>query len=853
MLNVGRRSFLVGIVSLAAIFLLVGLLFAAYHYLGESGKYLPEQAGISSTDLANNTVNDVANATNNNNNKRTFVGSGECASCHQEQYQNWQQSHHRHAFADADSNSVQGDFSAVSVEYTDGIAVFDTQPRSGNGGDSEGEGESKSKSPAYQITLTTNDQMQVYPVRYTLGHYPLQQYLLETTPGNLQVFALAWDARPKADGGQRWMELQAGESASEDNPFHWRHYFQNWNSQCASCHSTDFAKGYQLAADGQAATFNSSWSETGVTCESCHGPASQHINWANLDDAAQLKKADKGLLRKFDKAPSWQFKEGQAIASADPLATTKKHSALDSCASCHSLRHPLSAAAYDTVNSAWENHFDPSLVQEPLYFADGQIREEVFVYGSFSQSKMHNAGVSCMNCHDVHSGQVKDFDGQNIARQENDAVCSQCHRADVFAVSSHHHHPIESEAARCVTCHMPERTYMQVDPRRDHSFQRPSPALSQLAGTPNVCTDCHNDQSNQWAAANIDSWHKADNKPERLMDFADWQLQSLQLNTRLQAVPANQTSANKASDPQQSLSAEISESEQQRYRLLEAKQTPAMKKVMLLGSMPISNAQAYQAVIARLSDKTVVVRLAAIERLSVFDASAREDLLTPLLDDPIKSVRLAATLGLADLLDNGFKQRLLLKQRVGQFIATYQKHEDLLASQLKLAAIYRYTGRLSLAAQSYQKALKLVPNFVPAMVNLADIYRLQQQDNNAEQILLDAISAASQAARFILREQSSPTDGTEARGDSAYTSALAQQATAEYALGLLYARVKNYQLASKHLQSASVLDPQNGQYFYGYLLTLDALGQRLAAIKLLQASPLTAGNDQLGQLLVAWR
>ena len=773
-----------------------------------------------------------------------FVGSETCSSCHQAEHQGWQQSHHSQAFAPANAESVLGDFSTVSVNYSDGIAVFEQQQI-----------DSKTQ---YQIRLkpfssdTTDSTEQIYPVVYTLGVFPLQQYILETHPGNYQVFAVAWDARQVEQGGQRWMDLST--SSATDKTLHWRQYFQNWNSQCASCHTTNFETNAAFATKTQAhftdnadshnsPTFNSTWSEPAVSCESCHGPASGHLQWA--DNKENNEHVSKGLVRQLATEDYWQFVADEPIAQRltsnnDAMAMP----VIDGCANCHSLRQPISTQSHESTQTDWLNNFEPTRVREPLYFADGQIREEDFVYGSFTQSKMAHAGVTCLNCHDAHSGQVKGYDAEQPALPSNDGVCAQCHRADVFAVETHHHHPLESESARCVSCHMPERTYMGVDERRDHSFQIPSPALSQLLDTPNVCTECHNNHSDAWAAEKIEAWQAAlpvvDNDE---MDFADWLLAFSRLNNRL--AQANTDNA----DVTQFMSA-LTALENKRYTLLASTKTPAMKKSMLLDTMPINRQQAFDALVLRLSDDDVVVRLSAISIIRNFDISYRQQLLMPLLKDPIKSVRFAATLALADLLttpqfisqQNNRKNKRLLKENVRQFIEAYEYHGDLLGSQMTLADINRQMKDWNAVVIAYQRALQLVPSYVPALVNLADVYRLQQADNKAEPLLLKAIAVTAENARQAINDP----------GDI-YTLALQQQASVEYALGLLYARAKNYSKAIVPLDNAVQLSPANADYFYAFLLMLDALGERNKALELLKRSPITPNNEQLAALLGQWQ
>ena len=786
-------------------------------------------------------------ATNKITESAHFVGSETCTSCHQSQHQGWQQSHHSKAFAPASVDSVVGDFSSVSFNYSDGIAVFEQQQIADK--------------TQYQIRLQesssdssdNSDALEnIYPVVYTLGVFPLQQYILETHPGNYQVFAVAWDAREAEQGGQRWMDLST--SSATDKTLHWRQYFQNWNSQCASCHTTNFETNAAFAtntlvnvtdnADSHnSPAFSSTWSEPAVSCESCHGPAGRHLQWA--DNKENNEYVSKGLVRQLATEDYWQFVDDEPIARR--LTSNNDATAMpviDGCANCHSLRQPISTQSHESTQTNWLNNFEPTRVREPLYFADGQIREEDFVYGSFLQSKMSHAGVTCLNCHDAHSGLVKGYDAQQLALPSNDGVCAQCHRADVFAVESHHHHPVESESARCVSCHMPERIYMGVDARRDHSFQIPSPALSQLLDTPNVCTDCHNNNSDVWAAEKIEAWRAAspvlDNDE---MDFADWLLAFSRLNNRLaQASTDNE-------DTTQLMSA-LTALENKRYTLLASTKTPAMKKSMLLDSMPINHQQAFDALVLRLSDNDVVVRLAAISIIRNFDISHRQQLLMPLLKDPIKSVRFAATLALADLLatpqfisqQNNRKNKRLLKENVRQFIEAYEHHGDLLGSQMTLADINRQMKNWDAVVIAYQRALQLVPSYVPALVNLADIYRLQQADNKAEPLLLKAIAVTAENARQAINDP----------GDI-YAFALQQQASVEYALGLLYARAKNYSKAIVPLDNAVQLSPANTDYFYASLLMLDALGERSKALELLRQSALTQNNEQLTALLGQWQ
>jgi predicted CXXCH cytochrome family protein len=136
-------------------------------------------------------------------------------------------------------------------------------------------------------------------------------------------------------------------------------------------------------------------------------------------------------------------------------------------------------------------------VSRGLYFADGQMQDEVYNYGSFKQSRMFAAGVTCSDCHDPHSAALKG---------PVDDLCAQCHTPAKYQTAAHRHHAEVKPALTCASCHMPVRTYMAIDRRHDHGFRIPRPDLSVQLGTPNACNDCHQDKSADWAAEKVSSW-----------------------------------------------------------------------------------------------------------------------------------------------------------------------------------------------------------------------------------------------------------------------------------------------------------------------------------------------------------
>ncbi|WP_171211455.1 cytochrome c3 family protein [Ruegeria sp. HKCCA5426] len=386
----------------------------------------------------------------------SYVGSDKCVECHKAEADAWAKSHHALAWNEADAGHVVADFDGTRFEH-DGMSV------------------EFSSDDTLRARVTEKDGVATkYDVHSVVGIAPLQQYLFETEQGRLQSFDVVWDTEQK-----RWFHLYPDQDLPPDDGLHWTGPYKNWNARCAECHATAFEKNY----DAQTRIYTSIQSEIGVGCEACHGPGSAHIDWTNGQSVG-------GDLTEYGFTTDWG--SGQTEAE------------IQQCAGCHSRReahgdgNPLPGTPYhDAYNLA--------VLRPGLYHPDGQILDEVYVYGSFLQSKMYAQGVGCMDCHEPHSATL---------RAEGNGVCTQCHSpagnsrfptltAKEYDAPDHHHHPDGSDGAQCKSCHMIERVYMGVDGRRDHSFRIPRPDLG--LGE-DACTDCHKDEDQEWAATQIEAW-----------------------------------------------------------------------------------------------------------------------------------------------------------------------------------------------------------------------------------------------------------------------------------------------------------------------------------------------------------
>jgi predicted CXXCH cytochrome family protein len=675
---------------------------------------------------------------------RYYVGAAACAGCHAKEYASWLGSQHQLAMQHANSKSVLGDFNHATFAYSGVTSTFFTR-----GG-------------RYFVNTDGPDgKLHDYPVAYTFGVTPLQQYLIPFPDGRLQALSIAWDARPKERGGQRWFHLYPGQNIKAGDRLHWTGIDQNWNYQCADCHSTHLLKGF----DGATNTFRTTWSEISVSCESCHGPGSQHLVWSRKQGKWQ-QAADKGLSIHFDerRGVRWSRTTGQATAQRSAPRTSNLE--IEACAHCHARRGQLTD--HETQGRPLGDSYRPALLDEDLYWPDGQMRGEVYNYASFLQSKMHAMGVTCSDCHDPHTLQL---------RAPGNLVCAQCHDPARFDTVAHSHHPPGTAGSQCAACHMPTSVYMQVDSRHDHSLRIPRPDRTLTLGTPNACNQCHKDRTAQWAVARTREWVAQPAPGYQSFAEALYAGQHATANGRslLQSV---------AGDSQQAAIARASAA-----ALLSRYPGPRTTEILH----------------GALRDPDPLVRAAAVDALAGEAPEQRLRWLLPLTDDPVRSVRIAAAQALAGATADGAsaQERAALEHATNDFLAAQAFNADRPEAHGSLGVYYALSGQHERAAGELRKALAIDPDFVPASVNLADLYRAGGDEAQAESVLRAALRRAG------------------------------QDASLHYALGLSLARQRRSAEAVDELQRAEALAPEQSRYAYVYGVALHSGGQVAQGLEVL--------------------
>ena len=397
-----------------------------------------------------------------------YVGSEACRTCHEEVFARWQGSHHALAWSEPGEATVRGDFDGATHEHEGEKSRF-----------------SVANGDYWIATERPDGERTRYKVHSVAGIAPLQQYLLETAEGQLQAYDVAWDAEQ-----ERWYHLYPELDLTPGDGLHWTGPYKNWNARCAACHATGYLKNY----DPRSGRYLSTQAEIGVGCEACHGPGEAHLAWTE----GKAIEAWPGVTA-----------EGFTI---DLGASAERE--IQQCAGCHSRREAL-VEGNPLPGTPYHDAYRLALLRDGLYHADGTILDEVYVYGSFLQSKMYAKGVRCSDCHEVHSAGL---------RVEGNGLCAQCHspagnpefpslRKALYDDPAHHFHEPGTAGAQCKNCHMVERVYMGIDGRRDHSFRVPRPDLAAETGAPDACTDCHSDRTPGWAAQQIAAWHAREPAP----------------------------------------------------------------------------------------------------------------------------------------------------------------------------------------------------------------------------------------------------------------------------------------------------------------------------------------------------
>jgi len=651
-----------------------------------------------------------------------YAGSESCRECHPSEYDLWLPSNHRLAERNIDPAIDREAFDPPhSIRHASQIS------------------EARIQNGQYQlVTLGFGNRREAYPLERVIGNDPLRQFLVPRPKGKYQVTELAWDPHAK-----EWFDVYGDEDRKPGEWGHWTGRGMNWNSMCACCHNTRLRKKYHEADD----SYSTVYAEMGVGCEACHGPSRDHVLWQ----------------RKHPNAP-----EGSDPTLKALHLTTNQW--VHTCGSCHVRRGDLTGD-FVPGDSFFDHYILITVDASDIYYPDGQVHEEDYEFAAFLGSKMYNAGVSCLDCHDPHRAKPL-YEGTD--------QCMRCHNgsytnAPIIDPDAHAFHEPNTPGYDCKDCHMPITVYMARHRRHDHGFTIPDPLLTIQFGIPNACNRCHTNETAQWSLEWVNKWYGKEKMQRRTRERAQWIARARQGDTN--SIP-------------------------HLLRLLKEESYPYWRAALVTMLSPwIDQPQVKEAVLAATKDPHPLVREKAWYALEPLVGEIRDPVVRSnawqALHDPIRCVRVAAAWALKAELD-------LESQAAKELLHMLQYSADQPAGLLHRATFLVHRGKLKEAIQDLETAVRWDPFSAPLRHELAVLYDMAGRPQDALKQMEEACRLAPQNVEF------------------------------RYRLALVWAEVGNIQKTVEILRQVVQLDPHHPRAWYNLGLALNQLGDAEGALDALE-------------------
>jgi tetratricopeptide (TPR) repeat protein len=687
----------------------------------------------------------------------TYAGSVSCLECHEKFYKLWASSRHGLAMQPYSRDLALKELTPQHTEISIGKHGYRADLQRG-------------------VVVESGPQgRKSYPIDHVLGGKNVYYFLTRLDKGRLQTLPIAYDVNKR-----EWFDTAASgvrhvPGGEPGQPIDWRDSSYTFNTACHSCHVSQLSTNYDLATD----TYQTTWIEPGINCETCHGPSSEHNRIAKA-------------------TPKGQPLPDPRIIRTKTMTTAQRN---DLCSPCHAKGSPLTLA-YGPEDRFYD-HFDLATLEDPDFYPDGRDLGENYTLTSWSMSPCAQSGqIDCMHCH-TSSGRYR-FKKENF----NNA-CIPCHEDKVKDPSAHSRHQPESEGSKCVSCHMPMTSFARMN-RSDHSMRPPTPAATMAFQSPNACNLCHQDQDAAWADQLVRAWRTRDYqapllKRAALIDAArkrDW--------TKLPEMIAYIGDAEHDAVFAASL-----------IRLIPPTQDPKLQEALLVAA----------------NDPSPLVRGAAVQALGLAPTPENLQTLVTAAADEYRLVRIRAAAGLAafpKLAAPAYAGQL--KKADTEYLASITARPDQWTSHYNLGNDRLGRGELQSAVASYRTALELDPQAIMPMVNMAMAHARLGENDKAENALKKALALApdNAAANFnmgLLQAGANEFAAAETylkkalKGDP-------QMAPAAYNLCIITAQDRIDE-ALGWCRQAVELRPREAKYAYTLAFYLHRQGDREAAVKTL--------------------
>ena len=383
-----------------------------------------------------------------------FVGSDTCAECHQDLYEQWKPSGHSISIAPFSDERAARPFDG---EY---FVARDIEHKLGPGG---------------QITCEgPGGEMQTFQIDSIIGVRRIQMFTTKMDGGRIQVLPVMLEVP-----NRRWFDythfIFGGPTDFDvppDSPNSWYTFARNFNSRCIRCHATEFDPGY----DPDAGTYETTWNEMAVGCESCHGAGGAHVTkWRRLEDGPDPIVNPKRL----------GIERGNMV-----------------CGQCHS-ESAMVQPGYKPGDDLWA-FMDPAGLEDKKHVhPDGRARELIHNLVPILESEC--GPIACTKCHDPHGSKHL---GDLLRPLSDDRTCTQCHEEIGANLTAHTHHKAESTGSRCVNCHM-QRMVIEGGHgwTHDHTISVPSMVNTKTLGLTNACKACHVLEDTNWEIPHFERWY----------------------------------------------------------------------------------------------------------------------------------------------------------------------------------------------------------------------------------------------------------------------------------------------------------------------------------------------------------
>ena len=318
-----------------------------------------------------------------------------------------------------------------------------------------------------------------------------------------------------------------------------------------------------------------------------------------------------------------------------------------------------------------------------------------------------------------------------------------------------------------MNCHMPERLYMVVDARRDHSFKIPRPDISLATGSPNACTTCHTEQNNQWAANTLKNWFPNSTHVETY---------AVTIHEARRGNPSARTKLK---------------------TMIEDEALSSIERASALALIPrIADASLIDVAREALVASDPLIRIGAIRALAILPANERSGLLASLLNDGARAVRVEAARLLLEA-----PERPVVQQAISELIEVDDQTAWRAEGRMNLALLNISEGNMSEAERQYRQALKQESQFSAALINLGEMLRQTGREPEGFKLLEQAIAKEGELDAGVY-----------------------------HAYGLALVRRGQAPKAIDYLKRATEAAGQNARHSYVYSVALNSMGEQSAAL-----------------------